>query len=111
MWMMIQSYGPMLQREHPPNIPCVELDDTLIPSDIASVADSQILMSLILNIYVKERKFGNVSHIIYLAPTKLHVPLDPSKFQFALPYSSIRNSRAKNTMIFGMRLVIPFSIP
>ncbi len=49
--------------------------------------------------------------VVYAELTKSPWPLDPNRFQFAPPDSCVRNSRANNAIIFGMRLVIQFWIP
>ncbi len=67
-----------------------------------------ILTNWILKIYIKASKLGNTSLAIYRALTKLPVPLNLSKCQCVPPNPSVRNSRANNAIIFGMRLVIPF---
>ncbi len=67
-----------------------------------------ILMNLILNIYIKSSKSGNANLVFYTELTKLPVLLDLSRFQFVLLDTLVRNSRANNTLRYGMRLGILF---
>ncbi len=96
----------MLQREHPPTFLMFIWMLILLPLVVLQLLIPSILMNLILNIYTKASKLGNTNLVVYIESTKSPVLLDPKRFQFVPPYSSIRNSRANNDIIFGMRLVI-----
>ncbi len=87
-----------------PNILFVESDDAPVASDDVLILTPPI--NLIPSIYAKASKFGNVNLAVSVEPTKLPVPLDTSRFQFVLPYSPVRNLRANNAIVFGMRFVI-----
>ncbi len=98
-----ESIIPLIAPDEgaPPNIPFVESDDTPVACDAASVADSYSSDEP-----VKASKFGNANLAVSVELTNLPVPLDPSRFQFAPPNSPVRNLRANNAIVFGMRLVI-----
>ncbi len=80
----------------------------LLPLIVLQLLIPTILTNSILNIYANASKFGNVNLVVYKELTKLPVPLDLSKYLFMLLDSFIRNSRANNAIIFGIRLMIQF---
>ncbi len=94
-----------------PNIPHVEENDAPVASDSASVADyynpdEPDPEHLCQSKQIWEHQSGRLNK-----PTMLPLLLTLRKYLLALTDSSIRNSRENNTIIFGMRLVIPFCIP
>ncbi len=76
----------------------------LLPLIVLQLLIPTILVNLILNTYAKANKFGNVNLVVHANLTMLPVLLDLRTYLFALPDSSVRNSRGKNTVIFGMRV-------
>ncbi len=109
--MMSQSFQSMIQRDPPPSYLLLTWMMLLLPLLVPQLKIPTILMNLILNFYAKSSKFENANLVVYAEPTKLPVRLDLSKYLFALPDSSIRNSRANNVTIFRMKLVILFWLP
>ncbi len=70
MKMMSQVYQSLIQREHPPSISFVELDDAPVANNSASVTNSYNPDEPNLNIYDKASKFGNTNLAVYAEQTK-----------------------------------------
>ncbi len=93
-----------------PNIPHVELDELLLPLIVLQLLICKILMNLILNIYAKAIKFGNVKLVDYVGPIKSPVPLVLNRFKLDLQDSSIRNQEQQHNHLWneiGDSILIP----
>ncbi len=107
MKMMSQLYHSMLQmREHPLTFHLLNLMMLQLLLMLLLLLIPTPPMNLIPSIYTKASKLGNANLAVSVELTNSPVPLDPSRFQFAPPNSPVRNLRANNAIIFGMRLVI-----